>query len=80
MSGVTVATMIRSIVGRVDACVGERRARGRRAMSVSASSLVRDPSLADAGALDDPLVVRVDELLEILVRDRTRSGTFSRGR
>ena len=40
-------------------------------MSVSASSCGREPALADPGALDDPLVGRVDELLEILVREDT---------
>ena len=35
-----------------------------------------DPPLADAGALDDPFVVRVDELLESSSFVSTRSGTW----
>ena len=39
------------------------------AMSVSASSSRRDPPLADAGALHDPLVRRVDERRQLVVRE-----------
>ena len=46
-----------------------RRATAGSAMSVSASLLAGDPPLADPGALDDPLVGRVDELRQLVVRD-----------
>ena len=53
--------------GCVDACVCKRRKRGRRGDVGERLLLGREPALADPGPLDDPLVRRVDELLEILV-------------
>src|SRR5581483_111998 len=45
------------------------RAPGRRQADVRERFVLRgDPPLADAGPLDDPLVVRVDELCEVVVR------------
>ena len=69
MSGVTVATMSRSMSFAVDAGLRERgRARGQR--EVGERLLLRgDAPLADAGALEDPLVGGVDVLRELVVRD-----------
>ena len=62
MSGVTVAQIRKSISGRVDPCIGERRPRGRQRDVGERLVVGGDPPLADPGALDDPLVGRVDEL------------------
>ena len=46
------------------------RGLARRHREIGERLLVRgDPALADAGALDDPLVRRVDERLELGVRE-----------
>ena len=58
MSGVTVATMIRSICAPSIAGLFERLARGGKAQVRERLLGRRDPALADAGALADPLVVR----------------------
>ena len=69
MSGVTVATIRRSMsVPSLPACSSACRAAGSE-RSDSACVLGRDPALADAGALHDPLVRRVDQLRELVVRD-----------
>ena len=68
MSGVTVATISRSIdAGSAPAISSARRAAGQA--DVGERLVVgRDPALADPGALDDPLVVGVDDLRELVVR------------
>ena len=57
--------------GSVDARIGQGGDRGGRRDVGERLLLGRKAPLADAGALDDPLVRRVDELLEILVREDT---------
>ena len=69
MSGVTVATTIRSIeAASTPASASAATAAGCGDVG-ERLLLGREPALADPGALDDPLVRRVDELLEILVRE-----------
>jgi hypothetical protein len=63
MSGVTVATMIRSI--------GQSSDRSRLGNICERLFVGRETPLANTGALDDPLVRGVHELLEILVREDT---------
>ena len=65
MSGVVVATMMRSTSAGAMPAAGERRA--RRVQREIARLLGRrgDVALADAGARADPLVARVDALREL---------------
>ena len=79
MSGVTVATMIRSIDAAATPA-SARAAIGRRLRDVGQRLLLgREPPLADPGALDDPLVRRVDVLLEVLVREDAVRDVARRG-
>ena len=68
MSGVTVAQITRSISRPVDARLGQRLAHGGQRDVRERLVLSGDPALADAGALDDPLVGGVDELRQVVVR------------
>ena len=62
LSGVAVASTIRSMSATVEAGVGERPPR-RRGAEVGGQFAVRgDVALLDAGALDDPFVGGVDHL------------------
>ena len=72
MSGVTVPTMIRSMSSGVRPALLDRRERrflrqiGRRDAGID------DVALANAGALHDPLVRGLDQLLEIGVGQQAR--------
>ena len=69
MSGVTVATISRSIsAARTPACSSAARAAGS-AMSESASSSAAKRRSLMPVRVDDPLVRRVDEPREVVVRD-----------
>ena len=79
MSGVVVATMMRSIRGAMPAAASalcaacERRDR-------SSCALRRDVALADAGARDDPLVGGVDGLGKVVVGQDLRRADSCRCR
>ena len=65
VSGVQVATMIRSMLERIDPAQFQRLLRGLRAHVGGEFVLRRDAPLADAGARADPLVARIDHLLQL---------------
>ena len=72
MSGVTVPTMITSMSSGVrPACVDRLPRRFRRQVARRHAG-IDDVPLADAGALHDPLVGRLDHLLEIGVGQQAR--------
>ena len=74
MSGVTVQTMMASSsVASMPRCASAHLA-ASIAMSEVAISGVGDVALANAGALQDPLVVGLDQLFQILVRQHARRG------
>ncbi len=60
LSGVEVARMIRSMIGRRQPGIVERRACRRLAERRRGLAFAGDVALADAGALHDPLVGRLD--------------------
>ncbi len=60
MSGVEVATMIRSIVARVAVGSLERAPRGMHGEVAAGDVGRREVAKADAGALDDPVVGGLD--------------------
>ncbi len=71
MSGVTVATMMASTsVGSTPRAARQRR-RGFDGQSLVADPFVDEVTLADAGALDDPLVVGVDHFFEVCIGEDT---------
>ena len=72
MSGVTVQTMMASMVGGVDATLGEGAFGGGDGHIGRGDVGIGDVALADAGALDDPLVVGFDELFEVLIGEDAR--------
>ena len=74
-SVLAVATISRSIAsGVIPACLIAAAAPASMASDAVVSPSRRDAPLADAGALDDPLVARVDPLLEVGVGEARWSG------
>ena len=69
LSGVEVASTIRSIDSRIDLRVGERRARRRNAEVGGHLAVRRDVARADAGALHDPFVGGVDHPRQIVIAE-----------
>ena len=67
MSGVTVPTMMTSTSVGCDAARGQAFFCGLNADVADAQSLGEHVPLADTGPLDDPLVVGVDHLFEVLI-------------
>ena len=67
LSGVEVATMIRSIVDGSQPGCFERPRRGLGGEVGGHLAFGRDMALPDAGALDDPFVGGVDDLGQFLV-------------
>ncbi len=77
MSGVTVATMIASISLGVDAALRETLLRGFGGKIAGGDTLLHDVTLADAGALHDPLVVGIHHLFEVGVRQQLRRNVYT---
>ena len=65
MSGVTLATTIRSISDAGTFLAGEELARGSRGQVRRADALVGDVAFADAGALPNPGIVGFHQLFQI---------------
>ena len=72
MSGVTVPTMITSMSSGVRPALLDRLARRLRRQIARRHAGIDDVALADAGALHDPLVGRLDHLLEVGVGEHAR--------
>ena len=79
-SGVTVQTMMASSSGGVDAALRQRAPGGLHRHVGSRHLRIRDVALADAGALQDPLVVGIDHLFQILVGEHARRRCSSPAR
>ncbi len=74
MSGVTVHTMMASTsLASMPRCASAHWA-ASMAMSEVAMSGVGDVALADTGALENPLVVGLYQLFEVLIGEDTRRG------
>ena len=69
MSGVTVPTMMRSTSSAVMPRAVERFLRGGGGELGRARAPFGDAALADAGAIEDPLIRRIDERFEVVVAE-----------
>ena len=65
MSGVTLATTIKSISEAGTFLAGQELARGGRGQIRSGDALIGHMSLADAGALPNPGVVGINQFFQI---------------
>ena len=74
MSGVTVPTMMKPMSSGVSPALLDRLERRFLAEVRRRDARIDDVALADAGPLQDPLVGRVDHLLEVGVGQQ-RGGT-----
>ena len=72
MSGVTVPTTMRSTSCRSKGCDSCRFFTASTARSLAATPLSDQMALADAGALQDPLVGGVDHLFQVLIGQNAR--------
>ena len=68
MSGVTVQTRIAFTSVRVDPALGQRAAGGLKRQIGGRHTGVRNVPLANADAVHNPLVVGLDQLFQILIR------------
>ena len=79
MSGVTVATMIASRSEAAEAALGQRLSARFGSQVAGGYTLVYDVALANAGALDNPVIGCFHHLFQILVGQQTRWNIGSQG-